>query len=110
MNQHFTGHQRHLTLLLIAGLLGSASAQSTVKVGVLHSLTGTMSISEITVANAAQLAVDEINAGGGVMGKKIDVVKEDGASDWPTFALKAEKLLSQDKVAAIFGGWTSARR
>ncbi|WP_157451996.1 urea ABC transporter substrate-binding protein [Deinococcus aquatilis] len=92
-------------------MLGSsASAQGTVKVGVLHSLTGTMSISEITVANAAQLAIDQINAAGGVMGKKIEVVKEDGASDWPTFATKAEKLLTQDKVVTVFGGWTSASR
>lgn len=97
-----------LSLVLLAA--SSASAQGTVKVGVLHSLTGTMAISEITVANAAQLAIDEINAAGGVMGRKIVVVKEDGASDWPTFATKAEKLLTQDKVAAVFGGWTSASR
>ncbi|WP_291426147.1 urea ABC transporter substrate-binding protein [Deinococcus sp.] len=101
---------RNLTASLTLLLLGNALAQGTVKVGVLHSLTGTMAISEITVANAAQLAVDEINAAGGVMGKKIQVIKEDGASDWPTFATKAEKLLTQDKVAAVFGGWTSASR
>lgn len=98
------------TLSLSLLLSSAAGAQGTVKVGVLHSLTGTMAISEITVANAAQLAVDEINAKGGVLGKKIQVVKEDGASDWPTFATKAEKLLTQDKVAAVFGGWTSASR
>ena len=97
-----------LSVTLLAA--STASAQGTVKVGVLHSLTGTMAISEITVANAAQLAIDEINAGGGVLGKKIEVVKEDGASDWPTFATKAEKLLTQDKVATVFGGWTSASR
>lgn len=97
-----------LSLVLLAA--SSASAQGTVKVGILHSLTGTMAISEITVANAAQLAIDEINAKGGVMGRKIVVVKEDGASDWPTFATKAEKLLTQDKVATVFGGWTSASR
>ena len=111
MTQITMSRHRALTLLLaLGGMLGHASAQGTVKVGVLHSLTGTMSISEITVANAAQLAVDEINASGGVMGMKVQAVKEDGASDWPTFALKAEKLLTQDKVAAIFGGWTSASR
>ncbi len=98
-----------LTLLLTLGTSG-ALAQGTVKIGVLHSLTGTMSISEITVANATQLAVAEINAAGGVMGKQVTVVKEDGASDWPTFANKVDKLLSQDKVAAVFGGWTSASR
>ncbi|GAA5500900.1 aliphatic amidase expression-regulating protein [Deinococcus xinjiangensis] len=91
-------------------LASTAAAQNAVKVGVLHSLTGTMSISEITVANAEELAVNEINAAGGVMGKNIEIVKEDGASDWPTFATKAEKLLTQDKVAVVFGGWTSASR
>ena len=104
-------HNTRLTASLSLALLSTfASAQDTVKVGVLHSLTGTMAISEITVANAAQLAVDEINAAGGVLGKKLTVVKEDGASDWPTFATKAEKLLTQDKVSVVFGGWTSASR
>lgn len=102
-------HRISLTLALFA-LAPVASAQGTVKVGVLHSLTGTMAISELTVANATQLAVDEINAAGGVLGKKLVIVKEDGASDWPTFATKAEKLLTQDRVAAVFGGWTSASR
>lgn len=102
-------HRISLTLALLT-LLPTAQAQSTVKVGVLHSLTGTMAISELTVANATQLAVDEINAAGGVLGKKLVVVKEDGASDWPTFATKAEKLLTQDKVSTVFGGWTSASR
>ena len=111
MKNSIQARKRHLTLLLALGVLsGTALAQDTVKVGILHSLTGTMSISEITVANAAQLAVDEINAAGGVLGKQITVVKEDGASDWPTFATKAEKLLTQDKVATVFGGWTSASR
>ncbi|MDO4244945.1 MAG: urea ABC transporter substrate-binding protein [Deinococcus sp.] len=99
-----------LLTLLLTLTPAQAQAPSTVKVGVLHSLTGTMAISEITVANAAQLAIDEINAKGGVMGKKLVVVKEDGASDWPTFATKAEKLLTQDKVSVVFGGWTSASR
>ncbi|HEX9998548.1 MAG TPA: urea ABC transporter substrate-binding protein [Abditibacterium sp.] len=82
----------------------------TVKVGVLHSLSGTMSISEVSVKNADLLAIKEINAAGGVLGKKIEAVVEDGASDWPTFAQKAEKLLTQDKVAAVFGCWTSSSR
>jgi urea transport system substrate-binding protein len=81
-----------------------------VKVGVLHSLSGTMAISEVTVKNSVLLAVDEINAKGGVLGKKISPVTEDGASDWPTFAEKAQKLISKDKVAVTFGGWTSASR
>ena len=71
----------------------------TIKVGDLHSLSGTMAISEVTVKNAELMAIDEINAAGGVLGKKIEPVVEDGASDWPTFAEKAQKLISVDKVA-----------
>jgi urea transport system substrate-binding protein len=91
-------------------VLGGAFAQEEVKVGILHSLTGTMAISEITVANATELAIEEINAAGGVLGSTIVPVKEDGASDWPTFAQKAEKLIQQDEVVAVFGAWTSASR
>jgi urea transport system substrate-binding protein len=82
----------------------------TIKVGILHSLSGTMAISETTVVDAEQMAIDEINANGGVLGKQIEVVLEDGASDWPTFAEKAEKLIDQDQVATVFGCWTSASR
>ncbi|MFF5292738.1 urea ABC transporter substrate-binding protein [Paractinoplanes globisporus] len=82
----------------------------TVKVGLLNSLSGTMAISEVTVRDSLKLAIDEINASGGVLGKQIEPVSEDGASDWPTFAEKAQKLISQDKVAAVFGCWTSASR
>ncbi|NUR69488.1 MAG: urea ABC transporter substrate-binding protein [Hamadaea sp.] len=82
----------------------------TVKVGLLNSLSGTMAISEVTVRDSLLLAIEEINAAGGVLGKKIAPVSEDGASDWPTFAEKAEKLIQQDKVAAVFGCWTSASR
>ncbi|MET8042027.1 urea ABC transporter substrate-binding protein [Micromonospora sp. NPDC005215] len=82
----------------------------TVKVGLLNSLSGTMAISEVTVRDSIMLAVEEINAAGGVLGKKIQPVGEDGASDWPTFAEKAEKLISEDRVAAVFGCWTSASR
>ncbi len=88
----------------------SSSGGDTVKVGILHSLSGTMAISEVAVKDAEQLAIDEINAKGGVLGKKIVPVVEDGASDWPTFAEKAEKLITTDKVATVFGGWTSASR
>ena len=87
-----------------------AQAQDTVKVGILHSLTGTIAIAEASVVDAEKLAIEEINAAGGVMGKKIEVIVEDGASDWPTFAEKARKLLEKDKVAAIFGCYTSASR
>jgi urea transport system substrate-binding protein len=83
---------------------------SSVKVGLLNSLSGTMAISEVTVRDSLKLAIDEINAAGGVLGKQIAPVSEDGGSDWPTFAEKAQKLISQDKVAAVFGCWTSASR
>ncbi|MBY0219332.1 urea ABC transporter substrate-binding protein [Paenibacillus illinoisensis] len=87
-----------------------AASDETIKVGILHSLSGTMAISEVSVKDAEMLAIEEINAAGGVLGKQIEPVIEDGASDWPTFAEKAGKLLQQDKVAAVFGGWTSASR
>ncbi|MBF6128234.1 urea ABC transporter substrate-binding protein [Nocardia brasiliensis] len=86
------------------------TSKDSIKVGSLHSLSGTMAISEVTVANATKLAVDQINAAGGVLGKKIELVLEDGASDPKTFAEKAEKLISSDCVAAVFGGWTSSSR
>ncbi len=89
---------------------GGAAKSDTVKVGLLHSLSGTMAISETSVRDAEKLAIDEINAAGGVMGKKIEIVEEDGASDPQIFAEKAKKLLSSDKVATIFGCWTSASR
>ena len=82
----------------------------TIKVGILHSLSGTMSISEVSVRDATLMAINEINAAGGILGKKLVPVVEDGASDWPTFAEKAGKLLKEDKVAVIFGCWTSASR
>ncbi|MFD0674835.1 urea ABC transporter substrate-binding protein [Cohnella sp. GCM10027633] len=88
----------------------SAASGDTVKVGILHSLSGTMAISEVTVKNSELMAIKEINAKGGVLGKQIEAVVEDGASDWPTFAEKARKLLSEDKVATVFGGWTSSSR
>ena len=86
----------------------------TVTVGILHSLTGTMAISESTLVDTEKMAIDEINAAGGVEvdGKKykIEYIVEDGASDWPTFAEKSKKLIDQDQVPVVFGGWTSASR
>ena len=79
-------------------------------VGILHSATGTMAISETGSIEAEKLAIEQINAAGGVLGRKIKFIQEDGASDWPTFAEKAKKLLVNDKVAAIMGCWTSASR
>jgi urea transport system substrate-binding protein len=93
-----------------AGGAAADTSGDTVKVGLLNSLSGTMAISEVTVRDALQLAVDEVNAAGGVLGKKLQPISEDGASDWPTFAEKAEKLIREDRVAAVFGCWTSASR
>ena len=87
-----------------------AITDTEVTVGQLHSSTGTMAISETGSIQAEQLAIDEINAMGGILGRKIKVIKEDGASDWPTFAEKAKKLLINDHCAAVFGCWTSASR
>lgn len=89
---------------------GLAVTDTTVKVGILHSVTGTMAISETGSVQAEKLAIDQINAMGGVLGRKIEYIQEDGASDWPTFAEKSKKLLVNDKVAAVFGCWTSASR
>ncbi|GAB2911921.1 urea ABC transporter substrate-binding protein [Nonomuraea fastidiosa] len=87
-----------------------AASSDEIRVGILHSLSGTMAISEVTVRDAELLAIEEINKAGGVLGKKLVPIVEDGASDWPTFAEKATKLIRQDKVATVFGGWTSASR
>ena len=88
----------------------TTSEDDKIKVGILHSLGGTMAISETTVVEAEKLAIEEINAAGGVLGKQIEAIIEDGASDWPTFAEKANKLIDQDKVVTVFGCWTSASR
>jgi urea transport system substrate-binding protein len=89
---------------------GLAVTDDTVKVGILHSLTGTMAISETGSVEAETLAIEQINALGGILGRKIEIITEDGASDWPTFSERARKLLRQDKVASIMGCWTSASR
>ena len=89
---------------------GLAVTDDTVTVGILHSVTGTMAISETGSVEAEKLAISQINEQGGVLGRKIKFVQEDGASDWPTFAEKAKKLLASDHCAAVFGCWTSASR
>jgi len=89
---------------------GLAITDDTVTVGQLHSATGTMAISEAGSIESERLAIDQINAAGGILGRKIKVDFEDGASDWPTFAEKTKKLLEQDHVATVFGCWTSASR
>lgn len=89
---------------------GLAVTDDTVTVGILHSITGTMAISEEGSVQAEILAIEQINAMGGVLGRQIQYIQEDGASDWPTFADRSRKLLRQDNVAAVFGCWTSASR
>jgi urea transport system substrate-binding protein len=89
---------------------GLAVTDETVTVGILHSITGTMAISETGSVQAEKLAIAQINEQGGVLGRQIDFIQEDGASDWPTFAEKARKLLVNDRVASVMGCWTSASR
>src|SRR5437870_13248303 len=109
--------QRRFTLkaltaaVALAGLgAAPAFAADTIKVGILHSLSGTMAISETVLKDTVLMAIDEINAKGGVMGKKLEPVIVDPASNWPLFAEKTKQLLGQDKVSVIFGCWTSVSR
>jgi len=97
-------------VLLLAALLPAGSPRAPIKVGILHSLSGTMAISEAPVRDATLLAIEEINARGGVLGRKLEPVVVDGKSDWDTFAAQAERLIVKEKVAAVFGCWTSASR
>ena len=100
-----------LSLMTLSGLASfSAFAADTIKVGVLHSLSGTMAISETVLKDVTLMAIDEINAKGGVLGKKLEAVVVDPASNWPLFAEKARQLISQDKTAVVFGCWTSVSR
>ncbi|KGK40882.1 branched-chain amino acid ABC transporter substrate-binding protein [Nitrincola sp. A-D6] len=88
----------------------TAQAAETIKVGVLHSLSGTMAISETTLKDTMLMLIEEQNAKGGLLGKQLEAVVVDPASDWPLFAERARELLERDKVAAIFGAWTSVSR
>lgn len=109
-----------ILVALLAGLVtlagcsqpesGSGGSGRVITVGVLHSLSGTMAISEQSVHDATLLAIEEINAQGGLLGKRLMPVVVDGKSDWPTFAREAERLITQDRVAVVFGCWTSASR
>src|SRR5262245_64061672 len=102
----------------IAALLGNlgywalsyAADKEPIKVGVLHSLSGTMAISEVSLRDVVLMAIDEINAKGGIMGRQVKPVVVDPASNWDLFAEKAKQLLLQDKVAVVFGCWTSVSR
>ena len=109
--------RRHVSLTLGTIALAAASfaygpafAQETIKVGVLHSLSGTMAISETVLKDTILMEIDAINAKGGVLGKKLEAVVVDPASNWPLFAEKTRQLISKDKVAVIFGCWTSVSR
>src|SRR5215211_2150356 len=104
-------------IMLAAGVLAvglgfqsALSAQDTIKVGVLHSLSGTMAISETTLKDTVLMLIDQQNKKGGLLGKKLEAVVVDPASDWPLFAEKARGLLEKDKVAVVFGCWTSVSR
>jgi urea transport system substrate-binding protein len=101
---------RHDAGLGHAGLFRPGQRADTIKVGVLHSLSGTMAISETVLKDTVLMAIDEINAKGGLLGKKLEPVVVDPASNWPLFAEKAKQLITQDKVAAVFGCWTSVSR
>ena len=102
----------------VAALLGNlgnwalsyAAGKEPIKIGILHSLSGTMAISEVSLRDTVMMAVEEINAKGGVMGRMIETVVVDPASNWDLFAEKAKQLLLQDKVAVVFGCWTSVSR
>ncbi len=96
--------------LAVIGAGSGAYAADTIKVGILHSLSGTMAISETALKETALMAIADINAKGGVMGKMLEPVVVDPASNWPLFAEKARQLLTQDKVAVVFGCWTSVSR
>ncbi len=111
------GISERISALAIAGAIagaslfgGAAQAQDTIKVGVLHSLSGTMAISETTLKDTVLMMVDDINKKGGLLGKKVEAVVVDPASNWPLFAEKARELIQKDKVAVVFGCWTSVSR
>jgi urea transport system substrate-binding protein len=99
-----------ITVAVSALMATTAQAEDTIKVGVLHSLSGTMAISETTLKDTMLMLIDEQNKKGGLLGKKLEPVVVDPASNWPLFAEKARELLTKDKVSAIFGCWTSVSR
>ena len=114
MSQFLRSTSRLLSAAAIAATIAysgpALSQEDTIKIGVLHSLSGTMAISETTLKDTVLMLVEEQNKKGGVLGKKLEAVVVDPASDWPLFAEKARDLISKDKVAAVFGCWTSVSR
>ena len=99
-----------IALTALLGLSLSMTSLQAVKIGVLHSLSGTMAISETSLRDAQMMAVKEINESGGVLGEQVEAVVVDPASDWPLFAEKAKQLINDEKVAVTFGCWTSVSR
>src|SRR5690242_1340934 len=108
LTRHFLVATAGLAFSLAAAL--PAKAQDTIKVGILHSLSGTMAISETTLKDVMLMLIEEQNKKGGLLGKKLEAVVVDPASNWPLFAEKARELITKDKVAAVFGCWTSVSR
>src|SRR6186713_3687710 len=109
-NNTFTRRLAILGAAVAMTVASAAQAADTIKVGVLHSLSGTMAISETTLKDTVLMLIDEQNKKGGLLGRKLEAVVVDPASDWPLFAKKARGLLEQDKVAVVFGCWTSVSR
>ncbi|MBY3184653.1 MULTISPECIES: urea ABC transporter substrate-binding protein [Rhizobium] len=105
-----TGAALGAVMAASAAFSGAVAADDTIKVGILHSLSGTMAISETTLKDAMLMLIDQQNKKGGLLGKKLEAVVVDPASDWPLFAEKARELIQKDKVAAVFGCWTSSSR
>ena len=95
---------------LALGATAAFAADDTIKIGILHSLSGTMAISETTLKDVMLMLIDEQNKKGGVLGKKLEAVVVDPASNWPLFAEKAKELIEKDKVSVVFGCWTSVSR
>lgn len=111
MNSRHPGYVRMCIIVCVTvALMGCAQQAEPVRIGVLHSLTGTMAISETSLRDAVLMAVDEINAKGGVLGRRIEPVVVDPASNWDLFAEKSRELLTRNKVAVVFGCWTSVSR
>lgn len=113
LHKHFRTTRTFAACSLAAlsiGLATAASAADTIKVGVLHSLSGTMAISETTLKDTMLMLIDEQNKKGGLLGKQLEAVVVDPASDWPLFAEKARELIEKEKVDAVFGCWTSVSR
>jgi urea transport system substrate-binding protein len=106
--RHWLASAAGFTFSMMAG--GAKAADETIKVGILHSLSGTMAISETTLKDVMLMLIEQQNKKGGLLGKKLEAVVVDPASNWPLFAEKARELISKDKVAAVFGCWTSVSR